>query len=114
MMNDVELIVIGDVTDDIKKVILDNMKNLISRGVRMVNLRFFTEKVPIRYLEDIREILLENIVVSIRIYEHRLNELNDEIYRLAKNRKEIIVISGEESLLSRVTYLLNNLKDYNM
>ncbi|MEM4576008.1 MAG: hypothetical protein QW701_00950 [Candidatus Nezhaarchaeales archaeon] len=108
MMDDVELIVIGDVTDSIKKLLLDNVKNLISRGVRMINLRFFTEKVPVRYLEDVRDVLLENIVVSIRIYEHKLNELNDEIHRLAKSCKEVIVISSEEQALSRVTCLLTN------
>jgi hypothetical protein len=110
MSYEVELAIVGEVTDSIKKALLENLNALRSMGVRRVSLRIFTRSAPLKYLEGLREVLLANMVTSIRLYEHDLSGLRSVLERLVREGKEVIVVSGEEPLKSRILDLLSSLK----
>lgn len=110
MNDEVELAIVGEVTDGVKRAVLENLNALRSKGVRRVSLRVFARNAPLRSLECLREVLFTNMVTSIRLYEHDLGELHDMLKQLVKGGKEIILISGEEPLRSQVLSVLSNLK----
>lgn len=109
MTNEIELIVVGKVTDDAKKSLLEIFNSIRSRGFRRINLRFFTEGPPLRYLEDMRSLLLSNMVISINLYEHELKELPDMLNQLIKQGKNMILVTDEKSLPPQAVDLLKSL-----
>jgi hypothetical protein len=110
MNDEVELAIVGVVTDGVKRALLENLNALKSKGVKRISLRVFTRNAPLKYLEGLREVLLANMVTSIRVYEHDLGELHNTLKQLVKGGKEVIVTSGEEPLKSQVLGMLSNLK----
>jgi hypothetical protein len=110
MNDEVELAIVGEASNSVKKALVNSLKDLRSNGVKRVSLRVFTRSTPLKCLEELREVLLANMVTSIRLYEHNLNELRNTLEQLTKVGKEVIVISGEEPLRSQVLDLLNYLK----
>lgn len=113
MTDEVELVVVGRITDNVKKLLFENFNSVRSKGFRRVNLRFFTEELPLRYLEGVRDLLLSNMVVSIKLYEYELNELPNALDQLVKQGKEIVLISDEEALITQATNLLKSLLSNN-
>ncbi|MEM4653092.1 MAG: hypothetical protein QW535_03200 [Candidatus Nezhaarchaeales archaeon] len=95
MIDEIELIVVGRVTDNVRNLLFENFNNIRSKGLGRVNLRLFTEESLSKYLEGIRDLLLSNMVISIRLYEHGSHELSNVLDQLAKQGKEIIVLSDE-------------------
>jgi len=110
MSDEVELAIIGKVTDNARRALLETFNALRSKGVKKVNLRAFTQSAPLKCIEGLREALLVNMVTSVRLYEHDLSELHDVLKRLVKEGKEVLVISDEEPLRSQVLDLLDSLK----
>lgn len=109
MINEVELVIVGKVTDSVKKSLFETFNNIRSKGFKRINLRFFTEELPLRYLEVVRDLLLSNIVLSINLYEHELKELPNMLGQLIKQGKNIVLVSSEEALTPQVADLLKSL-----
>jgi len=111
MNSEVELVIVGEVTDNVKKALFEKFNALRSRGVKRVNLRVFARSAPLRYLEGLRDVLLANMVTSVRLYEHDLSELGRVLGQLVREGKELVAISGEEPLRSQALSMLDNLRD---
>lgn len=110
MSDHVELIIIGGVTENVKKALLEDFNALRSKGVKKVNLRIFTQSAPLKYIEGLREVLLANMIASVRLYEHDLSEVGRVLEQMVRGGKEVVVISDEEPLRSQVQSMLNSLK----
>jgi|GEM_PF-1361366 len=110
MSDHVELIIVGEVTDNVKKALFENFNALRSKGVKKVNLRIFTQSAPLKYIEELREVLLANMITSVRLYEHDLSEVSGVLEQMVRGGKEVVVISDEEPLRSQVQSMLNSLK----
>ncbi|MEM0217655.1 MAG: hypothetical protein QXM73_02740 [Candidatus Nezhaarchaeales archaeon] len=109
MTDEVELIVVGRVTGNVKNSLFENLNDIKSKGFRRVNLRFFTEEAPLRYLEEVRDLLLSNMVASIKLYEHELHELSNVLNQLARQGKKIVILS-DETLTPKIKDLLKDLE----
>lgn len=110
MTKEVELIVVGKVTDDVKRLLFENFNVIRSKGCKRMNLRFFTEDLPLRYLEEVRDLLLSNIVLSINLYEHELKDLSMVLDQLIKQGKNVVLVSDREGLSPQVAELLSSLR----
>ena len=110
MSDHVELIIIGGVTENVKKALLEDFNALRSKGIKKVNLRIFTQSAPLKYIEGLREVLLANMITSVRLYEHDLSEVGRVLEQMVRGSKEVVVISDEEPLRSQVQSMLNSLK----
>lgn len=108
MTSEIELVVIGKVTDDVKRSLFENFNNIRSKGFKRVNFRFFTEELPLRYLEEVRDLLLSNVILSINLYEHELKSLSDVLNQLIKQGKNIVLVGDRETLPHQVADLLKN------
>ncbi|MEM0217716.1 MAG: hypothetical protein QXD66_01370 [Candidatus Nezhaarchaeales archaeon] len=110
MADEIEFVVVGRVTDNVKNLLFENFNNIKSKGFRRVNLRFFTDEAPLRCLEEVRDLLLSNMVVSIKLYEHGLHKLSNVLNQLAKQGKKIVILS-DEALTPKIKDLLKDLVD---
>ena len=109
--SEAELLIIGEITSQVKKLFIEQLRALRSKGFSKVNLHVFTSEGPLKYLEELREPLLDNMITSIKLYEHNLGELRNWLERLTENHKDIIIIADEERLKSDVVSIINNFKN---
>lgn len=109
MINEVELVIVGRVTDGVRKTLFENFNNIRSKGFKRVNLRFFTEEPPLKCLEEVRDLLLSNIVLSINLYEHELKELRNVLGQLIRQGKNIVLVGDKELLPPHVADSLESL-----
>jgi len=110
MSGDVELVIIGEVTDSVKRALFEKFNALRSKGVKRVNLRVFARSTPLRYLEGLRDFLLANMVTSVRLYEHDLSEVRRILEELVRGGKEVVVFSDEGSLNFQASSTSDDLK----
>lgn len=108
MTDEIELVVVGRVTDNVRNLLFENFNSIRSKGFRRVNIRFFTDELPLRYFEGVRDLLLSNMVVSIKLYEHELHELPNVLSQLIRQGKKIVLVS-DEALTPQTKDLLKNL-----
>ncbi len=105
---EIELVIIGEVTDNVKRTLFESFNTIRSKGFRRVNLRVFVRSAPLRYLEVLRDVLLANMVTSVRLYEHDLNEVHSSLEQLVREGKEVVVISDEEPLRSQALSVIGS------
>lgn len=110
MTNEIELIVVGRLTDDVKRALYENFNNIRSKGFKRVNFRFFTGDIPLRYLEEVRDLLLSNMILSINLYEYELKSLSDVLNQLIKQGKNVILVGDTKAVPHQVADLLKDLK----
>jgi len=111
--NEAKLLIIGEITSHVKKLFIEQLKTLRSRGFNKISLHIFSSEIPLKYLEELREPLLDNMITSIRLYEHNLNELTNWLKQSLDVHEDVIVIADEERLDHGVIDMINKLKTFN-
>ena len=107
--NEAEVLIIGKVTSEVRKAIIEQMRILRSKGVSKIYIHVFEQKASLSYLEELREPLLNNIVISIRLYQHDVNEVANMLKHQSREAPKII-IADRRSLSDNTLSLLNEAK----
>lgn len=108
-VGEAEILIIGNVTNKVKNLFTEHLKALRSKGFAKVNIHIFTSE-PLKYLEELRDPILENMIISIRLYEHDINELGVWINQLTRGDRTVILIIDEEGLREDVMSVVSYIK----
>ncbi len=108
-INEAEVLIIGKVTSEVRKAITEQMRILRSKGINKIYIHVFEQKTNLSYLEELREPLLDNIVVSIRLYQHDVNEVANMLKHQSGDAPRII-IADRRSLSDNTLSLINEAK----
>ena len=108
-INEAEVLIIGKVTSEVRKAITEQMRILRSKGVNKIYIHVFEPKNSLSYLEELRDPLLDNMVVSIRLYQHDVNEVENMLKHQSEETPRII-IADRRSLSDNILPLLNEAK----
>jgi len=107
-VSEAEVLIVGRVSEWVKKTFAEELRSFRGKGVTKVFIHVFSSGGRLEYLEELRDVLLDNMVLSVSLYEHEVEEVKEYLEKYSSNRPTVLIaeksyIGGElSSLLERL------------